>query len=103
MQVCVPSMCEPEDDDDEEEEDAVIDIIDVSQSPEKHAASVSEVASSSSRSSSSSSSSSSSGVDGGKIRHPNKFFALRWNSVVVDNSDELLWSYAATPILSLSE
>ena len=34
---------------------------------------------------------------------PKKFFALRWASVVTENSDDLLWSYAATPVLALSE
>ena len=41
--------------------------------------------------------------EGAKIEQPRQFFALRWASVVADNADELLWSYAATPILSLSE
>jgi hypothetical protein len=34
---------------------------------------------------------------------PKQFFALRWTGVVTDNSNELLWAYAATPILALSE
>ena len=40
---------------------------------------------------------------GQKRLSPEKFFALRWGSVITDGSDSLLWSYAAAPVLALSE
>lgn len=37
------------------------------------------------------------------ILRPQDFFALRWSSVISDDSSELMWTYAAIPILSLTE
>ena len=43
------------------------------------------------------------GGGGRRVGAPTKFFALRWSSVVTANSNALLWSYTAAPILALSE